>query len=120
MKIEWPAVPYDEIDKKIVHLVRTLKRRHLTSSQRAALAVDILPALEAEARKRQVDLAGTRPIVEPAWAGEARTQAARAMQTNRQYVSDAKKLKEEAPQIFEQVKAGEMLAEMKENSDSKE
>jgi ParB-like chromosome segregation protein Spo0J len=37
-----------------------LHRRHLTSSQRAVIALDVLPMLEAEARERQIAMSGTR------------------------------------------------------------
>lgn len=38
-----------------------LKRRHLTSAQKAAVAVDMLPMLEAEAKERQRNHGGTAP-----------------------------------------------------------
>jgi hypothetical protein len=38
-----------------------LHRRHLTTAQRAALALDLLPKLEEEARERQVEHGGTAP-----------------------------------------------------------
>ena len=128
-----------------------LHRRHLTPSQRACVATEMLPLLEEEARSRQVLLAGTRTSVKadlpelipgggdagakdtdklpepksdipvatvsktspvhlwqsPAKTGEAREKAAAATNVNSRYVSDAKKLKEEAPAIFAQVRAGE-------------
>lgn len=93
-----------------------LKRRHLTSGQKAAVALEILPMLEDEARARYKATVG-RPsnaekssqkidaIIDPARAAE---QAAQIVGTNRQYVSDAKRIKEQAPAMFEQVKAGAM------------
>ena len=92
-----------------------LHRRHLTTSQRAAIAVEMLPMLEAEAARRQRELAGTRPRLNADLAEifpqgrdcEARKQAAEKLQTNSHYVSDAKKLKDDAPDLFEQVKVGE-------------
>ena len=82
-----------------------LHRRHLDSSQRAAVAVEILPALEAEARERMsAGGKGTQRIADPC---EAREQAARICSTNRQYVSDAKKLKAESPEVYEAVRRGE-------------
>lgn len=92
-----------------------LHRRHLTSSQRGALAVDILPMLEAEAKERQGarnDLVPTsvkeltqvfQPEPEPHRAAQ---QAAAILNTNRQYVSDAKRIAEEAPEVFEMVREG--------------
>jgi predicted flavoprotein YhiN len=85
-----------------------LKRRHLTSSQKAAIAIDILPLLEEEARKRQ----GTRTDITQKFAeseyGEARKQVAQILNTNRQYISDTKALKQNAPELLEEVKNGEI------------
>jgi hypothetical protein len=92
-------------------------RRHLTSSQLAAVAVDMLPLLEAEARERQKE-AGQQhgrgrgrkvPVKVPGAKrddGEARKQAAQLAGMNTRYVSMAKKLKEKAPDLFERVKQG--------------
>jgi hypothetical protein len=91
-----------------------LHRRHLSSSQRAAAAIEMLPLYEAEAKERQVTLAGTRrndeadlpQLIAEGATGEARDIVAQDFGTNRQYVSDAKRLNEEAPDIFERVKLG--------------
>jgi hypothetical protein len=169
-----------------------LHRRHLDSGQRAAVAVEILPLLEAEAKERQRAAGGDRKAVEAAvteagraatpsartlvhqdfglysqqpdgtwrspegrevsatgmerWqaqgkvrpleaaeqqavsqkvdgappdrnTGKAAAQAAKLTGTNRQYVADAKKLKAEDPETFEQVKAGKVkLREAKRRS----
>lgn len=95
-----------------------LHRRHLTSSQRAALAVDVLPMLEEEARERQATSTGgaTPQLVEkmpqaenkePTASGKTRDRAADLFNTNGRYVSDAKVLYQEAPDIFAEVKTGE-------------
>jgi N6-adenosine-specific RNA methylase IME4 len=113
-----------------------LHRRHLTASQRACVATDILPLLEEEARARQlasrVDsqkaavIRSTVPELIPGpsivnadrkqlslpqvlavGGGEAREKAAAIVNASAKYVSDAKKLKEESPAIFNQVRAGE-------------
>ena len=57
--------------------------RHLTGSQRAAAAFESLEYYEA--------------------AGEAREQAARDFKTNRQYVSDIKRIHEHSPELYETV-----------------
>lgn len=94
-----------------------LKRRHLTSSQRAAVAVELLPMLEEEARERQLATLKQKQEQQPLVKfltngdgnnGKAAQQAAEISQTNRQYVSDAKRLKEEAPALFEQIKNGHL------------
>jgi len=90
-----------------------LHRRHLTTSQRAAVAVDVLPMLEEEARERQstsaVGIYGGQPlkeIIPEAVHGQARDHAATLLGTNGRYVQDAKKLADEAPDLLEGVRAG--------------
>ena len=85
--------------------------RHLTSSQLAVVAADILPLLEVEAGARQRATrfgAGGGAKNCTTDKGKARDQAATIAGTNRQYVSDAKKLKQEAPELFEQVREGHL------------
>jgi len=104
---------YDGNDALQYVVSKNLHRRHLKSSQRAAIALDVLPMLEAQARKRQVELAGTRPntgddLTEKVPEGEAREQAAAMLGTNPRYVSDAKKLKDKAPDLLEEVRKGNL------------
>jgi N6-adenosine-specific RNA methylase IME4 len=82
-------------------------RRHLNKSQAAAVAVEFLPYLEAEAKKRQGSRTDISQKIDTSNAGRAAAKASEITNTNRQYVSDAKKLKEEKPEVFEQVKNGE-------------
>lgn len=90
-----------------------LHRRHLTSSQKAVIACDILPMLEAEARVRQVALAGTRrngdldQKVDQGRAPQATAQAAAIVGTNRQYVSDVKAIAQAAPDLLPALRNGE-------------
>jgi hypothetical protein len=107
-------------DKSIIGTILSLNvvRRHLSSSQRAALAVDALPFFEAEAAERQkatqavpgekVGSKVTQKVESPSNRNEttAIAQAAQAAGTNRQYVYLAKKMKQEEPERFEQVKQG--------------
>lgn len=82
-----------------------LHRRHLTSSQKAVIASDIEPMLAEEARKRM--LTGRAPDpVEKFPQGRAGEQAAKLAGTNPHYVADAKRLKETAPELVQEVKAG--------------
>jgi N6-adenosine-specific RNA methylase IME4 len=81
-----------------------LRRRHLTTSQRACVAVDALPWCEAEAKSRQ--RLGKQKFADPGTKGQARDQAATLTDTNRQYVSDAKRLKVMCPELFDQVRRG--------------
>ena len=91
-----------------------LHRRHLTSSQRAVIALDVLPMLEAEARQRQAQQAlinqpqsQNMEIIPYFEKGTARDAAADLFQTNPRYVSDAKKLAAEAPDLLDEVRTGE-------------
>ena len=74
---------------------KNMQRRHLTNSQKAALAVELLPMLEKEAAQRKggrPSKTRKHPQIIAEVSGEAREQAARIAGTNRQYVSDAKKI----------------------------
>lgn len=90
-----------------------LKRRHLTKSQKAALAVELLPILEDEAARRQK--AGRSDLSQKVDQGGGRNQQRAAAQAgtlvggvNRQYVSQAKQIATQSPAVFEQVKNGKM------------
>jgi len=93
------------------------KRRHLTSSQRATVALSALPMLEAEARERQRGAgqeygrgqnSSVKELTELSEPQRATQAAADLFSTNRQYVSDAKRIRDESPETFEQVKSGEL------------
>jgi len=73
--------------------------------------------LEAEARERQHTLAGTRPntgvpdLVEiipegQPYLGESRQKAADLVDVSPRYVSDAKRIKDEAPEVFKEMRGG--------------
>ena len=96
-----------------------LHRRQLTSGQRAAIAVDALALLEAEAKERQREgghkggksrgRKGSQKVDEPSGkAGRAADAAAKLLNTNRQYVSAMKKIKQKAPDLHELVRTGEL------------
>lgn len=98
--------------------IRTNDRRDLNSSQRACIAVEaeeLVEVLKAEAARRQIELAGTRPkqdLVEQIPQGtnpeqnKVRTQLAQTFGTNPRYVSDAAKIKAENPEEFKEIKSG--------------
>ena len=79
-----------------------LDRRHLTKSQRAVIAVEVLPLLEEEAKKRMLTGHPSQKIDK----GRSTEQAAIKFHTNRQYISEAKKLKETSPELLEEIKQG--------------
>ncbi len=100
-----------------------LHRRHLTSGQRAVLALEVEPffAVELEREKggrpseinkhntEQEKLVEKIPPVSPkADKTKSRDEAAKATGTNGRYVSDIKRIKKESPRIFEQVKTGDI------------
>lgn len=100
---------------------KNLKRRHLNSTQLACASVECLPWLEKEAKERQGrrnDLKRpniTQQIERPSRNETTATaQAAQLFKTNRQYVADAKKIKETEPALFEELKSGKRdMAEAK-------
>jgi len=100
-----------------------LHRRHLTPSQRAAVAVDmqsVVDTLKAEAKERQI----RKPVEEigqpepkdsvPAKLpeqihkedNETRTKLSNMTGASPRYISDAQKIKEKSPEIHEKVKSG--------------
>lgn len=81
-----------------------LLRRHLTESQRAVLALDILPRLEAEAKARQ--RMGRAKLPHPQSAGKSRDHAAKLFKVSGRYIQDAKKIQKSAPELVQQVRDG--------------
>lgn len=111
-------IPYRYVpeDTDLVPFVVSLNvhRRHLSSSQRAALAVEIEKQLAEEAKERQRAHGDTAPgrsantsATNCGSEGEAREQAAKLAGTNRQYVSDAKLIAAASPELLDEVKSGE-------------
>jgi N6-adenosine-specific RNA methylase IME4 len=113
-------------------VVRTNDRRDLSSSQRAAIAIDaeeLVAALKEEAAKRYAETVGRPrkespeliPEIIPREQREARTQLAETFGTNARYVSDAAKIKAENPAAFAAIKAGEKtITEVKKEEKIKE
>ena len=84
-----------------------IMRRHLTSSQIAAYGVKrMLPRLEKEAEKRM--LSGPVQKVGQDKRGRSCELLAETLQTNKQYIFDAKKIRETSPDLFEKILAGTM------------
>ena len=82
-----------------------IRRRHLSPSQRAVLALDLLPLLEREAKERQRLSRGRgrkKPTIAPlnAVRGKASQVAARLAATNSAYVERAKRLRDVCPEII--------------------
>ena len=121
--IEPDTRAWDGVGSLVAFVVSlNLQRRHLTSSQKAVVAMDVLPMLEAEAKERYVSGVGRPSVTEKSTqliggiseeprerhANEAVQQAAQMVGTNRRYVSDAKRLRDEAPELLERVRSGEL------------
>jgi len=105
---EWDGVG----DPVAYVLSMNLHRRHLTSSQRAVLALDVLPMLESKARERQGernDLTLLNSLSNVDRNDNMSTaQAATMTGTNRQYVNDAARIAERAPELLDDIRNGEM------------
>jgi len=115
--IECPTRDW-EGDGSLVDLVMALnaKRRHLTPSLLATVAVAALPFLEAEARERQRAAGGDRRSngslsarVQQAVPkkGKAAEHAASRLGIGARIVYEAKKISERAPERFEAIRRGD-------------
>lgn len=89
-------------------LSKNLHRRQLTSSQRAVVALEVERHLATEAKQRQGARNDIVQRFEQSEAGRAVDQAARLVGTNRQYVSDAKRIAAQAPELIPQIASGAM------------
>lgn len=83
-----------------------LKRRHLTASQRAMIALDALPLFEQEAKQRQVIGGKGKVLIPEPQKGQSRDQVASLFNVAPKYVSDAKCIKKNAPKLAEQIRLG--------------
>ena len=90
------------------------QRRHLSKSQLAGIAADMLPALQAEAKKRQLstlkrgDQAPVPLNLEERETGEAASEAAEIVGVDKSYVYAANRIKKADPDLHEDVKAGKV------------
>jgi hypothetical protein len=85
-------------------LSKNLHRRHLTISQRAAIAAEATPLFQAEAHKRMVS--GTLAPI--GTRGKTSSIAARELQVGERTVSKALAVQRTDPEAFERVKRGEI------------
>ena len=117
---EWHG---DESDLLPFVLSANLHRRHLNSAQRAALAVAVeeYEAEKAKERREATQIKDGKPPVgggkksTTEGKGKARKKAAEAAGTNPRYVSDAKRIKDDAPDVFDRMQGGsyDTMAEAK-------
>jgi ParB-like chromosome segregation protein Spo0J len=87
------------------------RRRHMGKSALAAVAAELEPHFAADAKRRQIRKPKSESVVEKIpqqTLSKAREEAAKSVGVNDRYVSDAKKVKTEAPEVFERLKAGKI------------
>lgn len=90
---------------------QNLLRRHLTASQKAVVALDLLPLLEREAKQRQRQSNAYRGNGRSAQKcanqkGKAAELAAKIVGVGSRYVEEAKGIREKAPELIERLRSG--------------
>lgn len=99
-------------DSPITFVLSNANRRNLTAGQKAALAVEVLPMLEEEAKQRMLATQNNNKSKTSqgkfalADKGQSRDKAATLTGASGRNVSDAKKIKEENKELFAEVKSG--------------
>jgi ParB-like chromosome segregation protein Spo0J len=90
------------------------RRRHMNKGALAAVAAELEPHFAADAKRRYEATVGRpkKSVEKVPQISErqpkAREEAAKSVGVNDRYVSDAKKVKQEAPEVFERLKAGKI------------
>lgn len=94
---------------------QNLVRRHLTASQKAVVALDLLPLLEKEAKERQRrshEYRGNGRLAQKCanrnGNGKAAETAARIVGVSSRYVELAKEVKKKAPNLVQEVREGKL------------
>lgn len=90
-------------------------RRHMDKSQLACVAVRALPHYEEEAKERQVstlkrgaEIPDVEKIPQREEQSRSRDLAAASVGVNPRYVSDAKRIQQEAPEVFQAMQEGKI------------
>lgn len=101
--------PAFEGDTPALFVLRSTYHRTLTTAQRAALAVEILPHIEQESMRRmKAGKATPEEKVPQGRRPQSREVAAKEAGTNEKYVEVASKVKKESPETFDKMKRGEV------------
>ena len=93
---------------------QNLVRRHLTASQKAVVAFDLLPLLEKEAKQRQRrsnSYRGNGRLAQDCAnqeKGKAAEIAARITHSSSRYVEKVKSISRQAPELVEKIRTGEL------------
>ena len=98
--IEPEYTEYEGDDPLGYVLSLNLHRRHLTASQRAALAVEVANMAQGGDRKSNQTAKLQSDI--------SRSEAAEKLDVSERYVNEAKKIQRESPEHFDKVKSGEL------------
>lgn len=92
---------------------QNLARRHLTASQRAVVAFDLLPLLEKEAKQRQRQSnsykqngRSAQKCADQNGKGKASEVAARIAKSSARYVEAVKTISKTAPELLEEIRSG--------------
>jgi N6-adenosine-specific RNA methylase IME4 len=97
-----------EGDCPISYVASSNKRKHYTASQLAAIATDVKPLLEEEAKKR-MSLGGQRKGMGKVPIASNRTTrdiVSEMFGVNTKYIDTASQIKKESPELFKELKAG--------------
>ena len=94
---------------------QNLMRRHLTASQRAVVALDLLPLLEKEAKQRQrlsnnyrKNGRSAHKCADQSGTGRASEAAARIVRSSARYVEMVKEINANAPELVDRIRSGEL------------
>lgn len=114
--VEPEFVIYDGMDPLADVVSWNIQRRHLTTSQKAAAAVELKGAFAKQAKERMQARKGKQPGATKAnlpdlAKGQSRDQAAAAVGVSGRTVQNAEFVKEHAPELFQEVKTGNITVD---------
>src|SRR5215213_401021 len=100
-------------DESAYMLLAALRRRHLSASQKAALALELQEVERAREQARERSLANLASEVAtlPPPSGKTRDLAARLVDVSPRTVQDALTVRDADPELFQQVKAGRIAVD---------
>lgn len=87
---------------------KNLKRRHLTDSQKAVVALAYLPFYEEQAKERQGTRTDIVELIPQSDIGTARDKLGETFGVSGRYIDKAKKLSEKRPEILNDVREGKV------------